>query len=150
MAEDVLLIKSGFGLLPSDMMSGEFIATLSEGEVVECTIKRPRNVRHLRMFMALRDEVFKAQTFYATKEEVLLVIKDGIGYTRKVVKRNGDIITEPMSIAFNKMDQTAFNQFFDKALELICTEILPRMNKVDLEKRVYEILGGPGPDSYNR
>jgi hypothetical protein len=52
----------------------------------------------------------------------------------------------PKSISFATMDQTSFSQFYDRALEVITTKILPGVDKQDLTDRVKKIMAGHGPE----
>ncbi len=72
-----------------------------------------------------------------------------IGHSEERRTIGGETYFMPRSISFAKMDQTAFRAFFDRAVELIITKIVP-ITKDHLEQRIYDILGEPGPRDLER
>lgn len=148
MPEDVLLVKRGEGLFSTDLNSDEALGEIPQGEIVRCKWARPRNVRHHRMFWGLMTVVWKAQTFYADKDDMVDDIKIAVGHFHLYTSADGTRRARANSIAFDKMDETGFSQFFDKAVEFVVTQILPFTDRADLEREVYNILGGPGPDDF--
>ena len=134
----------------TDIAGIEAIASLSHDELVTVRVTRPRNIKHHRLFFGLLNLVFRSQNYYATSEHMLDDIKEAVGHYEVVPSKFGGTRRRPKSINFNSMDQTAFNEFYEKAMHFILTEILPRMDRADLEQRVYEILGGPTPQQLER
>lgn len=142
MATDVLLIRQGKGLVACDPISHENLASIAQGEQVVATIRRARNPKHHRKMFALLNEVYKNQDFYATLEGMLDDIKIAVGHCRKEPSKTapGGYRMVPKSISFANMGQTAFEQFYNKAVEFILSDVLPGMEKDDLERRVLEII----------
>lgn len=160
MAIDVILKKvstrleaataSHVMLVPTDARGIEVIHEIGTNEEVRCVITRPRNLKHHRKFFALIGVVFKAQGFYATQENMLDDIKLAIGHSRQFIGHDGLIRIIPNSISFANMDQSEFEQFYNKAVEFILSKILPAVDKADLEQQVYDVLGEPGPSVLER
>jgi hypothetical protein len=48
----------------------------------------------------------------------------------------------PQSISFASMDQNRFEQWYEKALDVIMTKIVPGIAKSDLEARINDMLSG--------
>ena len=48
----------------------------------------------------------------------------------------------PQSISFAAMDQNRFEQWYEKALDVIMTKIVPGIAKSDLQARINDILNG--------
>ena len=140
----------GIGLSPADPAGVEAIQQIGFNELVTVRITRPRNVKHHRLAFAVLQEVFKAQSYYATLDAMLDDIKINIGHCEKRIGKKGNLWYKPKSISFAAMDQETFNEFYTRMMNFICTEILPRTQQADLERRVYEILGEPTPASYER
>jgi hypothetical protein len=148
---ELLMQRGDDGVLVAcDVTGQEAIGSFGWDEVLTCRITRPRNVKHHRLFFGLLGLVFKSQNYYATSEHMLDDIKIAVGHYEVVPSKFGGTRRRPKSINFNSMDQTAFNEFYEKAMHFILTEILPRMDRADLEQRVYEILGGPTPQQLER
>jgi hypothetical protein len=47
----------------------------------------------------------------------------------------------PRSASFEKMGQSAFNEYFDDATRFICDEIIPGLGKAELLAQAREMLG---------
>lgn len=109
------------------------------GECVEVKIKRPRNLQHHRLFWALMQKVYENQEHYKSPEEVCTAFKFAVSLTDKIKTRRGEIEV-PRSIAFAKMDQVAFREFFDKAVDFCVQEVIPGLGKADLEREVMEMV----------
>lgn len=129
----------GGTLIPTTEASREWLESLPHGEVVSGEFKRPRNGRHHAKFFAMLDLVFKNQSHYKSVEEILLVFKHHVGHGKWIVtKQNGDIseVFMPGSISFAKMDQAAFEDFYNKAVDFVCTTIIPGLEEGDLRREL--------------
>ena len=149
MAEDVLLAKKGSGLFPTDADSAEALEKIKSGEVVRCEIVRPRNARHHRLAMALLQEVFKHVQDFNTYPSFKIFydnLKVGVGCCDWYKTPEGHEYAVPRSWAWHMMGQEEFQQNWDVVLKYITTRLLPGVSNADLEKRVYQILGGPWPE----
>ena len=78
-----------------------------------------------------------------TKAQVLHLVKMGVGHV-DWVSFNGQLVPVPKSISYHDMpDNAEFKKFFDDAVDFICRKIIPGLNRSDLEREVYELLGIP-------
>lgn len=143
MAEDVLLVRKGSHLVPDNPISLESIEAMKEGEVVLATIRRPRNGKHHNLLFALIRLVLNNQTKYTNEKSLLVAIKINTGYfdTLTMYVRNVPVeVVLPQSISFVSMDQKEFNDFFQRAMDFIVTDIIPGLNKADLEREILAAL----------
>jgi hypothetical protein len=129
-------------LRPIDALGEEALADVKAGEVVEVTVKRKRRIAHHNKFFALLNAVFKHQKQYPTMKGFRAAVTVALGYGETVKLPNGRTIIVPDSIAFSKMDQTEFEQFYERALELIETKILPGIDREDVRREVDDIIMG--------
>lgn len=143
MAADVLLIREKIGLVAADPASAEIVQAMRLGEVVTATIRRTRNPRFHRLFYGLLNLVFENQNRYATLEQLLDAVKLNIGYydLATIPGNPPTQLVKLRSISFAKLDETGFRQFWDQAVAFIVAEILPGIDKADLERQVLELLG---------
>jgi hypothetical protein len=139
MAQELLLSRHGNALVGMEPSSSDAIQAMKHGEVVTATIRRTRNPAHHRKFMALMQVVFDAQTRYPTLMQLLDVIKIATGHFDEFEYR-GMRVVKPRSISFAKLDQAAFEQFYQRAVEVIITEVIPGADSTELEARVMDIL----------
>ena len=142
MPVEVLLVREKSKLAAADPISAEIIANIKLRETVTASIRRPRNPKHHRKLWALLSVVFENQTAFATVEDLLNAIKlaTGLFDTGKTV--DGVPYVVPQSISFASMDQNRFEQWYEKALDVIMTKIVPLIDRRDLESRINEILDG--------
>lgn len=130
--------------MPSDPVSADAIAGIPDKQQVTATIRRPRNPQHHRKLWALLTVVFEAQDTFATTRDLLQALKIATGLFTTGFTVDGMPWVEPGSIAFASMCQTDFEQWYDKAVDVILTKIIPNTQKVDLEQQVQAILAGYG------
>jgi hypothetical protein len=90
----------------------------------------------------LLNAVFDRQNEFPTIQHLLGAIKlaTGLFDTGLTVDRIPYVV--PKSISFASMCQAEFEQWYEKAVEVVLTKILPAANKADLEARVHEIFDG--------
>lgn len=128
-----------FGLAATDDASEALLAGIRLGDCVEVRVKRPRNVQMFRLFWKLMQTVYENQEHYKSADEVCTAFKFAVGCVDSIKTARG-VIQVPRSIAFAKMDQPAFHDFFKRAVEFCVTEVIPGMNSADLEREVLELI----------
>ena len=69
-----------------------------------------------------------------SKKAVLDVLKVQTGHVDVVKLLTGQIILTPSSIAFEAMDQDRFNEWFPKAIDVLCRDFVPGLTD-DLARR---------------
>jgi hypothetical protein len=84
--------------------------------------------------------VFAAQDHYATKEAMVIALKVALGHCDTQVLKNGETAFIPRSISFAAMDQTAFNEFFDKTIALIVKHVLPGVTDAELRAQIEGVV----------
>jgi hypothetical protein len=90
---------------------------------------------------ALLKVVFDAQSTFATIEQLLEALKLATGLFETGKTIDGLPYARPTSISFASMDQNSFSAWYEKAIDVILTKVLPNTNRKDLETQVLEILG---------
>ena len=127
-------------LFPSDARSRDILAArFKTGDIVSAVVKRPRNPKHHRKLFAMLQIVWESsavQDRYPKLENLLDAIKDATGHVETFRKVNGEVLTKPKSINFESMDQAAFEEFYDQAVEIIVQYIVPHLNRDDLAREV--------------
>lgn len=153
MPTKILMEKLEDAFHPVDADGMKALKDVPEKTIVTISFSVTRNIRHHRMFFALLQVVYDAQPDpkqFPTVEKLLDAIKMATGYVREVRDIHGKTHIVPDSISFGRMDQTAFRQFFDSALDVINRYILPGISSRDVEQRIADILREPGPDQLRR
>jgi hypothetical protein len=146
-----LLMQKKLGrLIPYDGIGIDQIGSLKEGAIVTARLTQARNIQHHRLWFALLQTVFGAQTLFPTLDQLHDAIKIAIGHCEERKTIDGVTYWHPKSISFYALDQQGFSQFFDRAVAIIIEKILPNASREDLEARIYEILGEAGPGDLER
>lgn len=146
MAEEVLLKRKGNTLEAADPTSFEVIQGIGYEEYLVATIRRPRRIRHHRLFFALVHKIFENQDRYATEAQLLNAIKIKTGYYDNQNVTIGGMTFQvfiPRSISFAKLDQTGFEQFYRRVIEFVVTEVIPGLDTDDLRNEILELVDGP-------
>lgn len=125
MSVTAYLTKRFNALRANDQPAAEALASIADGEIVRVEITRSsqRSLAHHRKFFALLSIVADQQGW--TTDQCLEWTKLAAGHADAIHDRNGDVTFIPRSISFAKMDQKAFEEFFDRALNAIVERLLP-------------------------
>ncbi len=142
MATELWLVRRMGHLVPANSQSAELLSRVPNDKWVLASIRQPRNVRHHRKYFALMQAVFPHQTMYPTFKKFRSKLEEGLGHGEYHVDGRGEQYFENESISFAKMDQTEFEEFYDRAVTFILERILPLVSRDDLEREVLEILEG--------
>lgn len=138
MADKGVWIKTIGGLKPADALAEETYASLPLGTEVFAEVSRPRSLGHHKKLFALLKLILDNQDHYKTVDEVLIALKVATGHCYPAETRTGVKVMVPKSIAFSKMDQLAFQKFWDGVCDVVVTRFLPGVTREELEA---EIMG---------
>jgi len=140
MAEGIF-VKHFNAFRPDDEMAESIMQTIKAGEAVKIKVTRSRSLPHLRLYWKLMQIVWENQETYKEKEDMEEDFRIAVGHCKEVTKFSGEVRIKALPINFNQMDQAEFNIFFNKAVNFLCTEIIPGMDSEDLRRETYELLG---------
>ncbi len=133
MAEFYAIAVMG-ALRPVDDEGRAFIAK-KQGKTVRVEVTEPRNSGHHRKFFAMLKIVLDNQDFYRSMDELLNVCKLAIGHVQVAQTARGPV-RWPASISWAKMDQTAFEGFYNRAVDWVLKEVIPGLARKDLDAEV--------------
>jgi hypothetical protein len=138
-----LAMKHLSSLRPVDEAGEAALQKLSQGQIVSVEIKQSRNIHHHRMFWALMTIVWENMDHerYPNVEDFTGAIKIAAGLRTRIVLPNGDVGFMPGSIAFHKMDQIQFSEFYNRVCDLIAEHFLPGVTTEDLRNEVSAMIG---------
>lgn len=117
--------------------------SIGHGEVVMVEVKRPRRLKHHRLFFALLSIVWENcdQERYPTVEDLRAAITIAAGHRTRIELPGNVVGFIPRSIAFHKMDQAEFSAFYDRVCDLIAKHFLPGVTSDQLRAEVEEMIG---------
>ena len=144
---EVILRKRGASLVPVDDQGRELLAKLKDNRDVGCTIVAHRNPRHHRLYWAMLKLLSEHTELFDRKntELISIALKLATGLVRTFVNQDtGETVLVPLSISFAAMDQTRFNEFFDKACAVIANRWMPPGTVAeDVRRELIEMVDGP-------
>jgi LPS O-antigen subunit length determinant protein (WzzB/FepE family) len=114
-------------LLPQDQAGAELLAKIPLGEDVAVKIMRDRSLPQHRLFWSVLRYVAEASE-WETAEKLLVALKLRLGRYDLMKLPSGKVVPVPDSISFAAMTQDDFQQFMDKSIAIICSEVLPGMD----------------------
>ena len=138
-----LVAKRLTGLYPVDDAGAAAMRKFGMGEIVSVEVKRPRNLAFHRKFFAMLQIILQNQEHYKSIDDLLDVCKLRIGHCRTVQTKYGEVKI-PNSISFPSMDDSAFADFYDKACNWVVTEVIPGLDRFNLDEEVRAELTGFG------
>lgn len=128
-------------LRPADRMAQDALAKIKAGDMVTVEVRKPRCLSHHRLYWALMQLVADNMDGDFSPEVVSDVIKVRTGHVTVVRTKKGEVFV-PKSISFSSMDQVAFRDFFDRALKVVVTDIIPGLDSDTLRHEVEAIIAG--------
>lgn len=114
---------------------------IKPGDIVDIEYVRPRSQKFHRLLWALLKLVADNQEKYGM-DEILDVVKIGVGHTRVIAMPGDFVFRIPKSISFASMDEDEFSAFFRSAVDYIISDLIP-FNREALLREVFEIAGLP-------
>lgn len=112
--------RSGDNLIPCDVESAMEFSRVPFGKPLHVEVKQPRNGAHHRLYWALVHRI--ANSIGCSPEALSSHLKVSTGHVIAVRTKDG-VKEYPASISFAAMDQTAFHDFYNRCIEVICTDL---------------------------
>lgn len=135
-----LFRRSEHGLVPlDDDLPGW--KRIKPGDIVDIEYVRPRSQKFHRLFFALLKLAADNQEKYGM-DEILDVVKIGVGHTRVIAMPGDFVFRVPKSISFALMDDDEFADFFRAAVDFVISDLIA-VDREALLREVHEIAGLP-------
>lgn len=117
---DIIMRRIGGLLKPVSPAEDDALCEYPEDKDLWVTIRRKRSVIHNAKYWAMLTKVIASgATRYHSVTSLHKAIKFELGYVKALTRLTGETIYETDSTAFDRMDQTEFNLFFENAMRLI-------------------------------
>jgi hypothetical protein len=116
-----------FALVPQDQAGAELLAKIPLGEDLAVKIMRDRSLPQHRLFWSVLRYVAEASE-WETAEKLLVALKIRLGRYDLMKLPSGKVVPVPDSISFAAMPQDDFQQFMDRSIAIICSDVLPGMD----------------------
>jgi hypothetical protein len=132
-------------LVPSDGQTREMMRRFVPSDIISTSApSKPRNPKHSAKFWKLMHVVWEStavQDRYASPRALAKAIEVVLGHFDAIKLPDGRVITDIHSLSFDSMNQERFAEFYSGAIDMIVTEIIPHINREDLEREVERMIG---------
>lgn len=112
-------------LAPVAAWDAELIGGYPIGSEVEVTFHAAKSEKQARLFWVILGRVLDS-TDYPTAEALATALKIRLKHVETVSLIGGGLHVEPKSI--RHMDRQEFSQFFDAAMDVLATEVIPGLD----------------------
>jgi len=120
MSKKALLVKQmNNSFLPAYDSDYETMRKIKVGETIEVSFRKPRNIAHHRKFFALMNLVFSNQEIFDNIDFMRKELTKAAGYYDTYVNHKGITCFEAKSISFANMDQTDFDDLYQRFLDKV-------------------------------
>ena len=139
------LIRTNNGLQAITPHQIDQIKKLREGEEYEVEVKQPRNYEfHKKFFAFVRlcnyHKPEHLDRLINSEEDMLDFIKIGVGHCKTWTTPKGDTAYKPQSISFASMDETDFQEFYDRCVDFCLKYILKGLSKHEIEQELIDFI----------
>ena len=127
--------------VPADKTAEDMLGKIAVNDLFLMKSHRARNPQHHRKFFALLSKVHEnlpdeVRHRYPSTDALLIGLKVALGYVETLILPDGRAVLTPKSIAFESMDQTSFEIFWDRCLKVISEQLLPGIDDAKLEAEI--------------
>lgn len=148
----IIMHRTLDGLAPDNDLAILTLSRLKLGQPVEVDVKNRRSIPWLRRYWALMSEIAQNSPLVGivpedkrryTPDDVHDILKLTCGCSKPLIKPNGEVYFVPDSIAFDKMSQDAWVDYWRRVVVFTETELLPGVPAQALMKRIADLIGQP-------
>lgn len=137
-------IKQGNALVAKTRLAIDEMGSLKDGAEVMIEVKKPRSIQHHKRWFALVNFCFEHQREpirYKTAEAMRAAITISAGHRTELFMADGSVAYMANSIAFDKLDQAAFNEFWRLACEAIKRHYVPGITDEHIRQGIADLIG---------
>jgi hypothetical protein len=132
----IFVVKNTDGhLVPFANYDREKFDDLPLDKVLRVNIAQQRSQPRHRLYRVVLRQVVKNTDLFVDEDSLHKTLLLGCGVIEPVLTVTGEIIMTPSSTAFDAMKEDKFKAYFDQALNIISTNIIPG---VDIEELLEE------------
>jgi hypothetical protein len=140
----IIAVKYGKVLQPTDDVGEQLLAKMRNGAFVVLDVKQPRNIQHHRLYWALVHLIHDNidHRLFPSPDNVHDALKWAAGIRQTICfPITGEVVEQVGSTSFEKMDQTEFAAFFERACDLVAVHFVPGLTSPEVKKQISEMTG---------
>lgn len=141
------------GWVPDEQESADYTMKAKHGDTHDFKASKPRNVKFHRKYFALLDFAFEHWEPGELKGREIKNIKPEknrdrfradltilTGHYKQVIRVGGELLIEPKSISFAKMNDEQFEELYSNTINAILKRILTNYDREQLDNVIMELL----------
>lgn len=122
----IYVIKNEDGLLqPYANYDREMYEQMPFNKVLRVNVAQQRSQPRHRLYRVLLRQVVKNTDMFVSEDSLHKTLLLGCGVTEPIMTTAGEIIMIPSSTAYDAMKEEVFKAYFDQAVNIISTHIIP-------------------------
>jgi hypothetical protein len=142
MATELIMRRERGILSPATAVDLDGLMALPAGKDLTVRVTRvSRSVRQHRFFWCLLAKVAESHPHYRSAEDLAVYVKTRLGLVDEVITHHGEVLVRLKSTSFANMDQGEFTRFMNGALDVLCLDVLPGLDRSSLVAEVEAMLG---------
>jgi hypothetical protein len=117
---------------------------IKDGSLVTVEVKKSRSVAHHNRFFALVQFCWEHQrepVRYKTAEAMRAALTISAGHRTEIYMADGTVAYMANSIAWEAMDQTAFNEFWARVCDAIKRHYVPGITDEHIRQGLMDLIG---------
>lgn len=134
------VVRKNNVFFPASESDADIAKKFKYGEVYQCEIKKPRNLKFHRKFFALLQYVFDNQDKYSNLSDLRVEILLQCGAYDEHITVDGKMVYVPKSLSFESMDDVEFEQLYGAAVDVVIRYFVKGDTPENIENQVNEIL----------
>jgi hypothetical protein len=139
---DCNLIRTLNGAAPADDAAKELFRKWPIGEKRKCDVRKPRDYRSLKRYMALCKLVYENNDQFKSPAQVHDYLKIRAGHCTHIVSaKTGEIFTVADSIDYDTLDEDQFQEVWQRVVKVVAEEIIPGIDIPSMELEVLKCCG---------
>jgi hypothetical protein len=128
----------GMALVPHAPYDEKMLERYPEGVPLRIQLAQPRSGPRHRLYRVILRIVVENTEKFSTEDALHKTLLVGCGVVEPVITPEADIIMCPSSTAFDAMPEDEFKAYFDRALGIITSLIIPGLDLDELMKQARE------------
>jgi hypothetical protein len=122
----IFVIRNEDGhLVPYANYDREMFSELPTGKILRVNIAQQRSAPRHRLYRVVLRLVVKNTDLFVSEDSLHKTLLLGCGVVEPIMTTAGEIIMIPSSTAFDAMNEETFKAYFDQAMTIIETNIIP-------------------------
>lgn len=137
--------RKGACVVPANDLAEEMLSSLKEGVDYIGDIYGARSIQQLRLWWGGLMKILVDHDIFPSQVAASDATKIAAGHIDEplIMPDTGQVFLRPASIAIESMPQHEFNQFLDRAIDVVIKRWLPGSTHAEIREEVFAVLDPP-------